>query len=127
MTLSITPSFRALLPVAASLVAAGQLLAQPAGQPPSSGREPGTQGEKDWLDNRWSRTDVGPFLASILDTPGAWSELADWLTLRLPLKDRASIAFAALRALPPEPRCMVADAAFVPDDVETYGTSEATR
>ncbi len=71
MTLSITPSFRALLPVAASLVAAGQLLAQPAGQPPSSGREPGTQGEKDWLDNRWSRTDVGPFLASILDTPGA--------------------------------------------------------
>ena len=71
MTLSITPSFRALLPIAASLVAAGQLLAQPAGQPPSSGREPGTQGEKDWLDNRWSRTDVGPFLASILDTPGA--------------------------------------------------------
>ncbi len=60
------------------LLAATSLYAQPttparttAGQPPASGREPGAQGEKDWVDNRWSRTEVGPFLASNLDTPGA--------------------------------------------------------
>ncbi len=40
-----------------------------AGEPPSSGREPGVQGEKDWLDNRWQQTDVGRFLASTLYLP----------------------------------------------------------
>lgn len=49
--------------------------------------------------------------ALILDTPATWSELADWLTLRLPLKDRASIAFAALRSLPDTARALVVEAA----------------
>lgn len=49
--------------------------------------------------------------ALILDTPATWSELADWLALRLPLKDRASIAFAALRSLPEPARALVVEAA----------------
>jgi len=40
-----------------------------AGAPAVSGADPVTQGEKDWVDNRWSRTDVGPLLASNLKTP----------------------------------------------------------
>ncbi len=39
------------------------------GEPAVSGREPGSQGEKDWVDNRWQQTDVGPFLASTLHLP----------------------------------------------------------
>jgi len=37
-----------------------------AGEPAVSGREPGSQAEKDWVDNRWQQADVGPFLASTL-------------------------------------------------------------
>ncbi|HYV27222.1 MAG TPA: DUF6797 domain-containing protein [Candidatus Eisenbacteria bacterium] len=40
------------------------------GQPPASGRDPGVQEESDWVDNRWSRSDVGQFLASNLAVPG---------------------------------------------------------
>jgi sugar phosphate isomerase/epimerase len=40
------------------------------GEPAVSGREPGTQGEKDWVDNRWQQTDIGPFLASTVHLPG---------------------------------------------------------
>jgi len=40
-----------------------------AGEPPASGREPGVQAEKDWVDNRWQRTDIGPFLASTVRLP----------------------------------------------------------
>lgn len=40
-----------------------------AGEPPASGREPGVQAEKDWVDNRWQRTDIGPFLASSVRLP----------------------------------------------------------
>lgn len=91
MTHSIAPSFRAFLTVAASFLAAGQLLAQPAGQPPASGRDPGTQAEKDWVDNRWSRTDVGPFLASNLDTPGA--RIAKGLSIKVGENAEASVAY----------------------------------
>lgn len=49
--------------------------------------------------------------ALILDDPATWSELADWLALRLPAKDRASIAWAALRSLPDPARAMVMEAA----------------
>lgn len=91
MTLTIAPSFRAMLSAAVSLIAAGQLLAQPAGQPPASGREPGTQGEKDWVDNRWSRTEVGPFLASVLETPGA--SIAKGLSIKVGANAEASVAY----------------------------------
>ncbi len=42
---------------------------RPAGEPAVSGREPGSQAEKDWVDNRWQHTDIGPFLASTLRLP----------------------------------------------------------
>lgn len=40
-----------------------------AGEPAVSGREPGSQAEKDWVDNRWQQTDVGPFLSTTLALP----------------------------------------------------------
>jgi len=60
------------------------LAARPAtaGEPAISGREPGTQGEKDWVDNRWQETDVGPFLASNLRLPDG-SVIAKALTIRV--------------------------------------------
>ncbi len=80
------------------LLAATNLFAQPAtptrtaaGQPPASGREPGTQGEKDWVDNRWSRTEVGPFLASNLDTPGA--RVAKGLSIKVGARGEASVCY----------------------------------
>lgn len=53
-----------------------------AGEPAISGREPGSQGEKDWVDNRWQDTDVGPFLASNLRLPDG-SVIAKALTIRV--------------------------------------------
>jgi len=41
-----------------------------AGEPLVAGREPGVQGEGDWVDNRWQQTDVGSFLAGALPFPG---------------------------------------------------------
>lgn len=91
MTLSIAPSLRAALPAAVAFLTAIQLVAQPAGQPPASGREPGTQVEKDWVDNRWSRTEVGPFLASNLETPGA--NIAKGLSIKVGANTEASVAY----------------------------------
>jgi hypothetical protein len=54
----------------------------PAGEPAISGREPAAQGEKDWVDNRWQDTDVGPFLASNLRLPDG-SVIAKALTIRV--------------------------------------------
>ena len=41
-----------------------------AGEPLVSGKEPGSQQEADWVDNRWAQTDIGPFLASAMRLPG---------------------------------------------------------
>lgn len=38
--------------------------ARPAGTPSTSGREPGLQGEGDWVDNRWQAADIGRHLAA---------------------------------------------------------------
>jgi sugar phosphate isomerase/epimerase len=53
-----------------------------AGEPAISGREPGSQAEKDWVDNRWQQTDVGPFLASNLRLPDG-SVIAKALAIRV--------------------------------------------
>ena len=53
-----------------------------AGEPAISGREPASQGEKDWVDNRWQDTDVGTFLASNLRLPDG-SVIAKALTIRV--------------------------------------------
>lgn len=71
-----------------------------AGQPPASGREPGTQQERDWVDNRWSRTDVGPFLASTLPLPGG--SVAKGLSIKVGGQSQGTVAYdtasCALRA-----------------------------
>ena len=70
---------------------AGQAASPAIGQPPASGREPAAQVEKDWVDNRWSRTDVGPFLASNLDTPGA--RVAKGLAIKVGKRNEAAVCY----------------------------------
>ena len=41
-----------------------------AGRHGAAGKEVERQEEKDWSDSRWNQTEVGPFLASSLQTPG---------------------------------------------------------
>ncbi len=53
-----------------------------AGEPPASGREAGLQVEKDWVDNRWQRSEVGPFLASSVRLPDG-SSVVRGLTVRV--------------------------------------------
>lgn len=57
-----------------------------------------------------------------LDTAASWLEFGDWLALRVPLHDRVSIAFAALRSLPDSARQLAVSAAFAADvDPEAAG------
>ena len=55
--------------------------ARAAGEPAVSGREPGVQGEADWVDNRWQQTELGPFMASAVPLPG--KTLAKGLSIRV--------------------------------------------
>ncbi len=80
-----------------------QLDAEPktvAGSPKISGSNPESQGEKDWVDNRWQQTDVGPFLASSLRLPDG--TIAKGLTIKVGKNDEGSVAYdtatGALRA-----------------------------
>ena len=59
-----------------SLTGRTALAAETAGAPPNAGHAVGAQKEKDWIDNRWSRTEVGPFLSSLLDTPAGAGVMA---------------------------------------------------
>lgn len=63
-----------------------------AGEPLSSGREPGTQEEKDWVDNRWQETDIGPFLASNLRL-SPQETIAKGLTVKLGEDHQAAVAY----------------------------------
>ena len=63
----------------------------PAGTPAIAGREPATQDEKDWIDNRWSRADVGPFLESSLRLPNGTITKA--LSIRVGDHDQAAVCF----------------------------------
>ncbi|PYJ80557.1 MAG: hypothetical protein DME22_23935 [Verrucomicrobia bacterium] len=62
-----------------------------AGTPAIADREPDTQGEKDWIDNRWSRTDVGQFLASSLRVPNGM--VTKTLSIRVGDHDDAGVCF----------------------------------
>src|SRR5207249_10508493 len=64
---------------------------QSAGTPAIADREPDTQDEKDWIDNRWSRTDVGQFLASSLRLPNGAVTKA--LCIRVGDHDEATVCF----------------------------------
>ena len=52
------------------------------GEPAVSGREPGAQGEGDWVDNRWQTADIGHHLAATFRLPDG-STLPRGLALRL--------------------------------------------
>lgn len=71
-----------------------------AGTPKVSGSNPEAQGEKDWVDNRWQQTDVGPFLASSLRLPDG--TIAKGLTIKVGKDNEGSVAYdtatGALRA-----------------------------
>ena len=69
-----------------------------AGTPKISGRDAGTQAEADWVDNRWQKTDVGPFLASNLVLPDG--TLAKGLSIKVGSEGEGTVAYdTALGAL----------------------------
>src|SRR5260221_14288936 len=51
--------------------------------------DPSKQNERDWVDNRWSKTDVGPFLASNLELPGG--RIAKGLTIKVGEHDEGAV------------------------------------
>lgn len=57
--------------VLASLPGLPAVAADRPGEPANTGMKPEAQRESDWVDQRWNQTDVGPFLASTLNLPGA--------------------------------------------------------
>jgi hypothetical protein len=62
--------------------------------------DPSLQVERDWLDSRWSRTDVGQFLGSCLDAGG--HRIAKALSIRIGDQNQGTVCFdtghCALRA-----------------------------
>ena len=72
-----------------------------AGTPKISGRDAGTQGESDWVDNRWQKTDVGPFLASSIALPDG--TVAKGLSIKVGAESEGTVAYdtaqGALRAI----------------------------
>ena len=64
---------------------------EPAGQPPSSGMDPARQAEHDWIDNRWSKTQVGQFLASNLVIPGSRAKKP--LSIKVGAGDEGAVCF----------------------------------
>lgn len=62
-----------------------------AGQHAGAGVEPGRQAEKDWVDHRWNRMEVGPFLASNLEIGGR--SVMKALSLRVGEGSFATVAF----------------------------------
>ncbi|MBL9175486.1 MAG: hypothetical protein JNL10_18230 [Verrucomicrobiales bacterium] len=93
------PTTSSLAPVAPSHPVVGAR--RGTGEPPASGREPGTQAENDWVDNRWQETDIGPFLASNLRLSSG-PALAKGLTVKVGDAGDAAMAYdtatASLRA-----------------------------
>jgi Concanavalin A-like lectin/glucanases superfamily len=70
----------------------GSSTARSSGEPASSGREPASQVEKDWADNRWQETDIGPFLASNLGLSDG-STLAKGLTVKVGAEGAGAMAY----------------------------------
>ncbi|MEY2411374.1 MAG: hypothetical protein QOF48_4044 [Verrucomicrobiota bacterium] len=61
------------------------------GATPPGPRDVGSQNEKDWIDNRWSRTDVGQFLSSLVDTPHG--TVARGLSIKVGSRDEGTVCF----------------------------------
>ena len=62
-----------------------------AGAPPNANRDVGTQKEGDWIDNRWSRTEVGRFLSSVLETPSG--AVAKGISIKVGAHDEGAVCF----------------------------------
>jgi hypothetical protein len=62
-----------------------------AGQAKSSDGDPSLQVERDWVDDRWSRTDVGQFLASNLELPDG--RVAKSLSIKIGDRDEGAVCF----------------------------------
>jgi sugar phosphate isomerase/epimerase len=69
-----------------------KLVAAKAGEPAVSGREPGTQEEKDWVDNRWQQAEVGPFLASNVRLPDG-AVVAKGLTVKIGANGEGAVLY----------------------------------
>ena len=63
-----------------------------AGEPAVSGREPGSQKEADWADNRWQQTDVGPMLTATLRMPDG-ATVTRALAIRMPGTPTSAVAY----------------------------------
>lgn len=77
--------------VAGHCAASGQSLQNEAGRHAAAGKEVEQQGEKDWSDSRWNQSDIGPFLASSLQTPGGMVVKA--LSVRVGNSGEASVCY----------------------------------
>ena len=71
--------------LAADQVAFAQNLELPEGDPARTWKE------ADSIDGRWSQTDVGPFLAGVMKTPGG--DFAKGLSLRVGDKQQGSVTY----------------------------------
>lgn len=75
--------------------------ARPAGTPSTSGREPGLQGEGDWVDNRWQASDIGRHLAATFRLHDN-TTVTRGLAIRLGKADQGAVLYdtatASLRA-----------------------------
>lgn len=91
---------RLILGAAIVLSLASPARAQNAGEHKAAGKSVAQQAEGDWADSRWNQTDVGPFLASVLQTPGG--TIAKGLSIRVGENGEAAVCYdtgkPALRA-----------------------------
>jgi len=62
-----------------------------AGQHSAAGREVEKQSEGDWVDSRWSQTDIGQFLASNVDLDGV--RVAKGLTIKVGEHSKGAVCF----------------------------------
>lgn len=61
------------------------------GDRPVSDGDPSLQVEKDWVDNRWNRTEIGPFLASNFDLPNG--RVLKGLAIKLGDEDQTLVCY----------------------------------
>ncbi len=61
------------------------------GEHAAAGREPALQAERDWVDDRWNRTEVGPFLASNLQWSGG--RVAKGLSIKVGERQAGAVCF----------------------------------
>jgi hypothetical protein len=98
MILSFFGHGRRLRRFARMIVLVSTVGAQPAGAVQAAeseldavGREPVAQTERDWVDNRWSRTDVGQFLASNLEVSG--QRIAKGLSIKVGDNEEGAVCY----------------------------------